>query len=210
MPETEERNLALAVVQAVQMWSNPRYEVFLIAAEPGELMADWFRWFVGSWGVARTIKNGQQVSVRKYLDGDFRKALLAGSGPDVVDTAAQHIQQQGWSAKSSLPVSLVSKIAFFLSPAKFVPLDRYALQGLNLLRQRECARALKGRSYREYLQVFNEHYAKIEPRLALALKESWVAGLAERLGCPVSALKTTAMRRKLFDDYLMHTGEYRK
>jgi hypothetical protein len=28
------------------------------------------------------------------------------------------------------------------------------------------------------------------------------------LGCPASALSTIALRRKLLDDYLMHSGDY--
>ena len=75
MPEIEMRNLALALVQAVQMWSNPRYKSFLHYDKRGELMEEWFRWFVGAWNVARTIKDGRQALVREYLDRDFRKLL---------------------------------------------------------------------------------------------------------------------------------------
>jgi len=216
MPEIDMRNLALALVQAVQMWSNPRYKSFLLCAKPGELTDEWFRWFVGAWNVARTIKDGRQARVREYLDRDFRRALLAGGGAETVDAAAQHIQQQGWSSRrrkdgnGSLPISLVSKVGFFLRPAKFVPLDSYAVEGLNLLRRSEGARRLKGKSYCEYLEAFNDDYARMEPQLQSALEERWVADLANKLGCPTAALTTIAMRRKLFDDYLMHTGDYRK
>ena len=90
-----------------------------------------------------------------------------------------------------------------------MPLDRYAVQGLKALRRISGASRLKGRSYREYLEAFNEEYARMEPQLNTALKEPWVIALAYKLGCPASALTTIAMRRKLFDDYLMHTGDYR-
>ena len=89
-----------------------------------------------------------------------------------------------------------------------MPLDRYALQGLNDLRRATGAPRLKARSYREYLEAFNEQYARVERQLAAALKESWVIALASKLGCPAKALSTIAMRRKLFDDYLMHSGDY--
>ena len=94
----EIRNLALALVQALQMWSNKRYSPFLVHAKPGELTEEWFRWFVGAWNVARTIKDGRQGFVRQYLDRDFRKELLEGGGAETVDAAAEHIQQQGWSS----------------------------------------------------------------------------------------------------------------
>src|SRR5262249_53066610 len=126
----EDKDLALALVQTLQMWSNERYGPFLLQAKPGELTEEWFRWFVGAWNVARTIKNGRQGLVREYLDRDFRKELLKGGGAETVDAAATHIQRMGWSSQKrkngqgSLPISLVSKIGFFLCPTRLVPLDR--------------------------------------------------------------------------------------
>lgn len=210
----EKRVLALAVLQSLRMWSDERYAPFLLQAKPGKLSEEWFRWFVGAWNVARTIKDGRQSLVREYLDRDFRKALSKSGKAEIVDAAAEHIQQQAWSSnqrkdgQSSLPISLVSKIGFFLCPSKLVPLDRFALQGLNSLRRNNGAGRLKAGSYCEYLEAFNEQYAVMEPQLAAALKEPWVVVLANRLGCPAKALSTIAMRRKLFDDYLMHFGDY--
>ena len=204
----------MAVVQVLQMWSNDRYQCFLAHEEPAKLTEEWFRWFVGAWKVARTIKDGRQELVREYLDRDFRKQLLEGGGADIVDAAAAHIQRQGWSStklkngRGSLPISLVSKVSFFLRPEKFVPLDRYAVEGLNRIRRASGLGRLKGKSYRDYLEAFDEQYAKMEPRLIAALKEPWVIALAGKLGCPAKALQTIALRRKLFDAYLMHSGEY--
>ena len=64
----ETRFLALALIQVLQMWSNERYGPFLLRSTPGKLTEEWFRWFVGSWNVARTIKDGRQGRVREYLD----------------------------------------------------------------------------------------------------------------------------------------------
>lgn len=209
-----ERDVALAVLQVLRMWSNERYAPFLLEAKPGKLTEEWFRWFVGAWNVARTIKDGRQPLVRKYLDRDFRKALLEGDEAEAVDTAAEYIRQQGWSSnrrkngESSLPISLVSKVGFFLRPTKIVPLDSYAMKGLNNLRRVTGASRLEGRPYREYLPAFNEQYALVEPQLTAALTEPWTVVLANKLGCPARALSTIAMRRKLFDDYLMYSGDY--
>lgn len=210
----QKRDLSLAILQALRMWSDERYAPFLLQAKPGTLTDEWFRWFVGAWNVARTIKDGRRELVREYLDRDFRKALLKAGKAETVDAAAAYIQQQGWSSnqrkdgQSSLPISLVSKVGFFLCPSRLVPLDRFALHGLNSLRRINGARRLKGRSYREYMEAFNEQYALMDPQLAAALKEPWVIVLANALGCPAKALSTIAMRRKLFDDYLMHSGDY--
>ncbi len=215
MNPQETRNLALAILQVLRMWSDERYGPFLIHSEPGNLTEEWFRRFAGAWNVARTIKHDSLSLVREFLDRDFRKKLLKGGG-ETVDAAARHIQEQGWSSqtrkngKSSMPISLVSKVGFFLLPNRLVPLDRYAVHGLNGLRRARGVSRLKGKSYREYLEAFDEHYANMEPQLANALKEPWVITLASKLGCPAQALETIAIRRKLFDDYLMHSGDYRR
>ncbi len=204
----------MAAVQVLQMWNNERYRYFLLQGKPGDLTEEWFRWFVGAWKVARTIKDGRQGLVREYLDRDFRDQLLEGGGAETVDAAAEHIQQKGWSSskrkngQGSLPISLVSKVGFFLCPGKLVPLDRYAVQGLNGLRRASGSRRLKGKSYQEYLAAFDEQFATMEPRLVAALKEPWVIALAGKLGCPAKALQTIAVRRKFFDNYLMHSGNY--
>jgi hypothetical protein len=196
------------------MWSDERYAPFLLQAKPGRLTEEWFRWFVRAWNVARTIKDGRQGLVREYLDRDFRKALLKGDQAEAVDAAMKHIQQRGWSSKKRgsarawLPISLVSKVGFFLCPTKLVPVDGYAKRGLNNLRRANGAGQLKGPSYSEYLGAFNEHYAMMEPQLVAALNEPWVIVVANKLGCPGEALSTIAMRRKLLDDYLMHSGDY--
>lgn len=214
-PHLDSRKLALALVQVVQMWSNRRrYESFLLCSRAGKLEEKWFKWFSGSWKVARTIKDGKQTRVREYLDRDFRRLLNNGGGAELIDATAQHIQQQGWSSakrkdgRSSLPISLVSKVAFFLSPTKFVPYDKYARKGLNLLRRDVDERVSYGCSYSEFLVAFEKQYARFEPQLKAALKERWVVEIAGKLGCPTVALTTTAMRRKLFDDYLMHSADY--
>jgi hypothetical protein len=198
------------------MWSNNRYAPFLCQRTPPPLAEDWFRWFVGEWKVARTIKDGQQGNVRDYLDKKFRQDLKNGGGAEAVDAAAAHIQQRGWSSQirkdgqSSLPISLVSKIGFFFCPSKLVPLDRYALLGLNRLRCDSSKPKIAQNPYAEYLSAFNEQFAFMDSRLTAVLKEPWVNTLACKLGCPIGALNSIALRRKLFDDFLMHLGDYRR
>lgn len=208
-PELNSRTLALALLQVIQMWSNPRYQMFLDRAEPGELTDEWFSWFVGAWNVARNIMKGRKTCVREYLDRDFRRVLSLRAYGECVDAAALHIQHQGWSSRGCLPVSLVSKIGFFLRPDRFVPLDRFSVRGLNLLRAANGAGRLKRNSYKAYLDAFDEQYERLEPLLRTALKKQWVLDMADQLGCPRAALTSPAMRRKLFDDYLMHSADYR-
>ncbi len=207
--QLERRMLALALMQALQMWSDSRYQVFLAWAKPGELTEEWFNWFVGAWNVARSIRNGRKPLVRKYFDHDFREALSLEDCTKCVDTAALHIQRQGWSSRGCLPVSLVSKVAFFLRPERFVPLDRFSLHGLSLLCGDNASGELNRNSYEAYLRRFDEQCGRFESQLNAALKEQWVVDMADWLGCPRAALASPAMRRKLFDDYLMHSAGYR-
>ena len=210
----DNRNLALAIVEALQMWTDKRYGGFLRAAQPDQLTKEWFRWFVGEWKVARTIQDGKQEEVRLYLDSDFRRAVIQGSGPKAIDEAALHIKESAWSAKLGkkklpvLPISLVSKIGFFLRPADLVPLDRYSLIGLNILRRSINRPKLNNPSYRQYLEAFDLEFSTMQSQLTAAMDEPWVDSLAKKLDCPAKALVTTAMLRKVLDHYLMHTGGY--
>lgn len=103
----------------------------------------------------------------------------------------------------------MSKVGFFLRPDRFVPLDRFSVRGLNVLRAAPGQSRLKSGSYKTYLQAFDEQYACFESQLMAALTEQWVIVMADNLGCPRAALTSSAMRRKLFDDYLMHSADYR-
>jgi hypothetical protein len=209
LPELDSRKLALALIQVVQMWSNRRYQTFLNRTEDGELTDAWFSWFVGAWNVARNIKDGRKSAVREYLGSDFRQAASDDDYGECVDVAARFIQRQGWSSRGCLPVSLVSKVGFFLRPDRFIPLDRFSVKGLNVLHTTGGSRMLKRNSYKAYLSAFDEQYTRLEPQLIAALREPWVITMADQLGCPRAALSSIAMRRKLFDDYLMHSAEYR-
>jgi hypothetical protein len=213
-PIAPERNLTLAVIAALQMWSDKMYEGFLHKPDPSALTEDWFRWFMGEWKVARTIKRQSKDPVRLYFDRNLREALRRGGRGAAVDSAAAEIRRRKWSAQSSkdgqgsLPISIVSKIGFFLCPGELIPMDRFAAQGLNRIRRSDGERALRGRSYQEYLASFNEKFEKMSTQMDTVMNQPWVSSLAKNLGCPGSALETRAIRRKVFDNYLMHLGDY--
>lgn len=199
----------MAIIQVVVMWSNERYRPFLQGAQAGQITEEWFSWFLGSWKVARNLKQGCKTEVREYLDGEFRRSLLSEDSDNCVDATAQHLKQRGWSSRRCYPVSLVSKIGFFLRPDRIVPLDRFSMQGLNALRKAVGNGKVQCGSYRDYLTAFEEAYATVERPLQASLNEAWVCGMADRLKCNRTSLGSIAMRRKLFDAYLMHLGEYR-
>ncbi len=206
--QLDAKTLSLAVAPALQRWIHEKYEPFLQRSSPGQLTDEWFRWFLGQWNVARTIRTGSREPVRHYLDVEFRQAVVGESFPSAVDDATTHIQRQRWSAKGRRPISLVSKIGFFLRPSKFVPMDQYAFAGLNAMRHLSGKSNLKGQLYRDYLQAFDDEYTAVETQLRDVLRQDWVVTFANKLGCPATVLNSTALHRKLFDNYLMRTGGY--
>lgn len=211
--QLNDKTLSLAVAQTLQMWIHEKYCPFLLCAEPGQLTAEWFRWFLGQWNVARTIRKNSQESVCRYLNAEFRNLLREGN-EEAVDVAALYIQQQGWSSQNrvngqhTLPISLVSKIGFFLCPSQFVPKDGYALKGLNRMLCRHGKVTLNNPTYRDYLRAFDHEYVAAKAQLRAAMKDDWVVAFAHKLGCPANALMTPALLRKVFDNYLMRTGGY--
>ena len=208
-----DRNLALAIVLALQMWSHDRYQRFLCGRN-SDLDAEWFQWFVGEWKVARTIQKGKLDEVRRYLDQDFRRAATKDASGMAIDVASSHIKASEWSAKlgkkkvPNLPISLVSKVGFFLRPSDFVPFDGFSLIGLNRIYRTIGTPKLKAPTYPQYLSAFNEQFATIAAQISASLNESWVSALAAKLGCPDGALKTGSLLRKVFDHYLMYSGGY--
>ncbi len=211
----DKKILKRAIFHVVMMWGDSHYERFLRRKKPGWLdedleMFDWFDWFLGGWGVGRTINKRKREYVRRYLDEDFRKRLACGDKGIAVDDAAKHLKNEGCGASQSSggngPLSLVSKIGFFLKPNTFAPWDKYARRGLKrLLREHGVSRS-KIKSYSDYLNAWEAIFKPAEKRIRKALSERWVTKLAKRLGCPVAALELRPFRRKVFDNYLMDFG----
>jgi hypothetical protein len=207
-----EEHLRHAIALTLSMWCDPQYRQFLQAKSPGPLHQEWFRWFVGAWRVARTIRAGQRESVRLYLDTVFRRGLANGRGARAVDDAAEFIRDRNWSSQkssasqASLPVSLVSKVGFLLCPNDITPSDNLARKGLDRLRREVGKGKVPDRSYCEYLAAFDDELGEHREQIRKALLESWVIIMAEKLGCPAAALSSRALQRKTFDNYLMLIG----
>jgi hypothetical protein len=87
-------------------------------------------------------------------------------------------------------------------------MDQYAFAGLNAMRHLSGKSNLKRQLYRDYLQAFDEEYTAVETQLRDVLRQDWVVTFANKLGCPAAVLNSTALHRKLFDNYLMRTGGY--
>jgi len=176
---------------------------------------DWFESLTRQWRVARTIKDGVQDKVRGYLDSNFKKSLMAKCVPETIDEAAEHLRVMSWSSgkrkdgSASLPLSLVSKIGFFIRPDVLVPLDSYAKAGLNALRGKKKDGFLGRCTFDRYVEYFNEFevvYGLSEQVIADFVQEKWVAQLNKKLGGEPATLQWIGFRRKILDNLLLGRG----
>ena len=211
-----EQILALAIVDALNLWAHPKYVHFLQEEKPGKLDEEWFKWFAGEWSVARTIRTEKRRFIVRYLDYEFRKGIASDRSGAEVDRAAGYLQSKKWTSQtrkdgsSSLPLSLVSKIGFFFDPDNLIPYDSFARRGLNKLRgttrQGGEGHFKDGMSYCKYLKMFNEKFILARTSIAHELDEEWVGALAKKLDCHPKYLSMIRFQRKVFDNYLVHFG----
>ena len=97
------------------------------------LTEDFFKNFINTWGVARTIYKCERENVRKrFIDGDL--ARLKRGKADSIDSVAGCYNSNRLS--KYVPRSLVSKIGFLAKPGVFVPCDKHSTKGLNLRRDK--------------------------------------------------------------------------
>lgn len=208
------RDISLAIVSALKMWSDSQYSPFLQAVPSYTTMdKEWFEKFIGDWSVARTISKDRQEEVRKLLNTNFRSYLIRDSAK-AVDLVTNEIAAKGWSHQSrdekwSEPISLVSKVAFFFVPENFVPMDRYSRLGVNKLRGKKKDGGqghLNSKLYECYLGEFENWFSAYEVQINGELKGAWVKELAKNLDCEPAELDRRAFRRKVFDNMLMQLG----
>jgi len=211
------RQLTIAALRAMEMFSDGRYAGFLQESEAGSVEKDWFDWFLGAWSIARTLSKQTQKrrAVRKYINSRFRAAILRARTGTPVDNASMFSSEKCWGAKklqngrTSSTVSLFSKVAFFFRPDVFIPYDTTALEGLTKLvetKRKGVRHALNARVYGEYLSLFDQEYRRARRELTTFLSKPWVKDVAKRLGLPQQFLLLPRFQRKVFDNLLMQLG----
>jgi hypothetical protein len=114
-----------------------------------------FAAFCKEYSVGRTIRKGTQNDFRLALcEPPFSKALCDDSG-GALDTIEEEMKKQfGTHNGSNRIVSVLSKVAAFVRPERFVAWDRYAKRGVNALRGRALSAGFK--NYAAYLKEFDE------------------------------------------------------
>jgi hypothetical protein len=195
------RVLALAVVNAIRFWTEDQYKGRLPTREPFD--ADWFDAFLAEWRVARSTYKIHREQVLDYFNGPFRDAIAQDNDGAAITKAAEEIAGKGWTPLNGVPVSLASKLAFFLRPERFVPRDQFSVKGLLQLTRRKDA---SKKEYEVYLAEFDLALAEHGATVTAALTSDWVKTLAHEMRCPGTVLRSNAFRRKVFDNVLMSIG----
>ena len=209
------KNIAMGIVHALALWGDPRYKKYLGRKRYQRLDSEWFRRFVGEWRVARTIQAKKRPIVMDYLNTNLPDALAADRNGGAIDRMATTLKRKGFSAKSGskrrpvLPISLVSKIAFFFEPSKYTPYDNFGQKGLNTLRGTRKSGGLGHsayKSYAEYLGDFNGYFSEYDERIRSEISTPWAKGLSQRMSVTAYQTRTIAFRRKVLDNILMGLG----
>jgi hypothetical protein len=217
--EPSDKQITWAIVQTVHMWTHERYKSKLMGGGAYFLEPAWFRQFLSDWSIARVVRVEYQEDIRNFLNGKFRKAIARDHSGKVVTAGARHISQHRWThkvastGKRMVPISLVSKVAFFFHPGRFVPCDGYSRRGINhLLGAAHAGGAghVQFETYEEYLEAFNNFFRKYERKIASEVALPWVKAMAKGFDCDSGALSSPAFRRKVFDGVLVGLGAERR
>jgi len=190
-----------AVVEAIFFWRNHK-----IPYRGTEIKKKWYKRFVAEWRVARTIRSGTGENVRDLLNKRLLSVRNSTSPAELVEEVADALQKEGYGAKGGRPISLVSKIAYFLRPKDLTPQDRFALRGLNCRRTENDLPRVRSGQYTDFVGAFNQEFSRVREEIVAECKQRWARALVTRLGLGPRLLNTTAFQRKVLDNMLMAEG----
>jgi len=161
-------------------------------ANPGVRFAS----FCKEYSVHRTIRAGKQNEFRLTLVNLFPVAITDDSGESLDDLERQVRPRFGTHDGTRRMISVVSKVAAFLRPERFVAWDRFARKGLNKISKRRPNAEFE--NYADYLRCFDR---------------VWNAGLRERInrfiikhGVKKPIERSDCFQRRVLDVALMKCG----
>jgi hypothetical protein len=190
-----------AVAEAIGFWRN--HEIPYMEAE---IERGWYEKFLVEWRVARTIRKGTGEDVRALLN---RRLLAVRDSDDpagLVEEVADALQKRGYGAKGGRPISLVSKVGYFLRPKDLTPRDRFVLRGLNCRRREDHLPPVRSGEYTDFVGAFNQEFSRAKEEIAAECRQSWARALVRRFGLDPRLLNTTLFQRKVLDNMLMAKG----
>lgn len=162
-----------------------------LLAEPG----DRFSAFLREYSVTRTIRSGTHDAFRIRLrEPQFSEVMRDDSGR-AFDKFESHLRESfGTHEPKRRIISVLSKVAAFVKPERFVAWDQYARKGLNIVLHRESSRFV---DYADYLAAFEQAW---DGSPGQNIRE-YIARNGE------SVVETEPrFQRRVLDDYLMLLG----
>ena len=201
----DKKIMAKALVQAIWLWADERHN--FPKGINTKFDEDWFVSFIGDWKVARTIKEGDKIKVFDLLRKRFFNPsgrLLSLKAKDI-DDIADELAKDGLTPLKRVPRSLVSKTAFFCSPDKFPPLDKFALKGKNQRRggKRKTGKAfLKAPNYQSFRTAWEVEYKKETDAIKRECSKKKWKPIAESFGVSFECLQKNSFAQKVFDNVL--------
>jgi len=125
-----------------------------IDTNPVLLNPDRFANFRSEYSLNRSIWKGRHEEFRcELLKPKFGKAIRKDDTGRAFDRLEECLRPRFGAKKGKNRLtSVLSKVAAFVKPERFVAWDRFAKTGLNLLRKRSASSAFE--TYSEYLEAF--------------------------------------------------------
>jgi hypothetical protein len=169
-----------------------------LLADPG----DRFRSFLNEYSVARTIRAGTHDRFRRELASsrEFGEAIHDDSGHALDKLEYLLRPRYGTSSSPRQIISVLSKVAAFVRPERFVAWDQYGRKGINVLlgRNQNCPFT----SYANYLKAFDDLWHG-EPG-------KQIREFAASRPAPAAAEIESRFLRRVLDVYAMKRGQRKR
>jgi len=189
----------VSLYYAASNWNDWRdaYESGKAAQNPLLSSDKRFSRFCREYGVDRTIKEKKQDEFRRSLQKSIRNIVNDPTGKKLDKFEERSRRRFGTFKGKRKMMSVISKVAAFVRPERFIAWDRYAKTGLNIALGK--AKSAPFKDYASYLKEINELWKKSGKELVRQfLKQSTFH--------PPSRSNVTFLRR-VFDVALMRLGK---
>jgi hypothetical protein len=127
-----------------------------IATNPLLVNRDCFAHFLTEYSVSRTIRQGTHDKLREFLrdSPQFEKVIHDDNGGKLDEFETELYPDFGTHEPPRHIISVLSKVAAFVRPDRFVAWDQYAKKGVNIVLGRRGSPPFK--AYADYLAAFDE------------------------------------------------------
>jgi hypothetical protein len=101
----------------------------------------WFNRFIREWGVARTLSgdSGKRTRTVQLLNTELPGIRSSRDPGSLVEETAEKLKNEELSSRRGRPISLVSKVGWFLAPETLIPRDGFRREKDVI--SKECTRA---------------------------------------------------------------------